>query len=356
MRFSFIQKYKYIAVLIALISVLLFLYLYLNQKDDVKIDQVIQAKPVIELPLKNEAEYTQQFNESINQSEKAHKKYLEHLKTPEGKKQSDTYWNKLSTIAQGQIKQINFYALVLDQNGLPVRNMDITFNATSGFLAKGDGYQRTKTNANGLFIVKDVSGTALSMIKMVKKGYEIEINQGRNFDNFIRYPDSVLWRDFTKENPFIFRAWKVTDGEYPNTSHTQTVYGFKLGKKYSLDFTLSNKRKVKKEGDLPLDLQVEFNRDEFNWALLLKVPNGGLIETNDSYMNLAPAQGYLNQLEFTGTKKEYVVEKKFYLYSRGKFYSRLKVRIRPFSRKKSAIHIDHVLNLDGNRNLEVKKR
>lgn len=57
-------------------------------------------------------------------------------------------------------------------------------------------------------------------------------------------------------------------------------------------------------------MQVLFNKDEAgNWGLKLSVPNGGLIETQDLYLNMAPESGYQPVLEYNGIKKDYVLEK-----------------------------------------------
>ncbi|MCP4443500.1 MAG: hypothetical protein GY810_31740, partial [Aureispira sp.] len=55
-------------------------------------------------PLQNEAEYTEAFNQAINRAEEDHKKYLEYAETEEGKQASESYWNKMLSIAKGRSK------------------------------------------------------------------------------------------------------------------------------------------------------------------------------------------------------------------------------------------------------------
>ncbi|MCP3894310.1 MAG: hypothetical protein GY706_06740, partial [Bacteroides sp.] len=155
--------------------------------------------------------------------------------------------------------------------------------------------------------------------------------------------------------PFVFKAWKVADKGYPKTSKAKTTYGFKLNQVYSMDFASSNRRKVKKLGEYDLDMRVIFNRDESGtWELRLSVPSGGLIETEDLYANLAPDNGYQQSLSYYGSDKDRMIPKKFYFYSRGKYYGRLNVEIRPVMKGGAGLGIEHVMNLDGGRNLEVK--
>ncbi|MCP3928711.1 MAG: hypothetical protein GY705_06375, partial [Bacteroidetes bacterium] len=164
---------------------------------------------------------------------------------------------------------------------------------------------------------------------MKKSGYQFKSIRQILY-NYMRFEDSVLWSDYTKDNPFVFKAWKVAKSGYANVSETSGNYGFKSGTTYSLDLKKSNKYHVKKKGALDLDLQVLFNRNESAWDLLLKVPDGGLIEidrgTENHYMNLAPEQGYQKSLSYTGTAEDYVIEKDFFIHSRGRLYGRLVTR------------------------------
>ncbi len=251
------------------------------------------------------------------------------------------------------MSDIDFYGVVVDQDNQPVSGAVVNFNAKSGYLAEGSGHQKVTTNGQGLFVISDVIGTGLSVDKIIKNGYEVRISQW-DFDNYLRFDDSVLWSNYTEDNPFVFKAWKVADKGYPKTSQSEAVFGFKPGTMYSMDYSTSNKKKVKKEGALDLDLQVLFNRDDASWNLSLVVPDGGLLESTDLYMNMAPTSGYISTVNFTGTSDDRAIIKKYYIHSRGKLYGRLDFEIIPYYRKKSAIVTTYVMNLDGGRNLEVK--
>ncbi len=315
---------------------------------------VVEERPNIMHPLQNEAEYTESFDQSINQAEKDKKIYQEHLKTPEGKKASDTYWNKMTAIAKSMLRDIEFYGRIEDQNGNPVAGALIEFYAAGGYLTEGTGYNRVKTDTDGIFHIIDAKGDGLSIEKITKPGYEIKISQ-RNFDNYDRFDDSVLWKEYiSRENPYVFKAWKVGDKGYPITSEARGNYGFKPGKIYSLDLTKSHASRVGKIGEFPLDLQVLFNKDESgHWELTLTVPDGGLLESDEIYMNFAPASGYVATVRFQGNEKHIDIHKNYYIHSRGKLYGRLKLTVKPHTHVGSGLIIEHVMNLDGGRNLEV---
>lgn len=335
-----------IGIMITLIVVIAS-YLFIDS------NSVEDKDTITKLPLPNEAEFTESFNQEINRANESHKKYLEYVKTPEGKKKSDRYWNKMLAIAKGRSKDIEFYGLLIDQNGDPAEGAIVDYSASSGYLTEGSGRGKVTTDKNGRFIIRDVVGTALVIYEIDSPAYKAKLEQ-MDFDNYPRFEDSVLWSKYTEDNPYVFKVWKVAKSGYPKTSYAKAVFGFKPGKVYSMDFSTSNKKKVKKKGALDLDMQVLFSRDDSNWSLSLVVPDGGLIESMDLYMNMAPESGYISTVNLTGVSDDRAIIKKYYIYSRGKLYGRLDFEIIPYYRKKSAIVTTYVMNLEGGRNLEVK--
>jgi|GEM_PF-6407632 len=314
--------------------------------------------PKVVLPLANEVEYTERVNQHLKEKHERRLERQEKAKTPEGIAASEKYWNKMRAITQGQLKEIKFYGKVIDQHGKPVEHVDVIFKARSGYMAEGDGRQFTRGNEYGVFVIEDVVGAGLG-IGLVKAGYQFNLGHVKDFENFPRFEDSKLWSDHSSpDNPFVFKAWKIADG-YPLTSHARATYGFKLNEIYSLDFFSSNKKRVKKQGQFgELDLQVYFTRDDDadTWEVTLTVPDGGLIETNDVYMNLAPENGYQSNMTFSGTKKtNFTMDKLFYIHSRGNSYGRLLVKIRPYRKIGGGLTINHVMNLEQGRRLEYKK-
>lgn len=267
--------------------------------------------------------------------------------------EDNSFQQRLIDLSAAAIKPINFYGRVIDQYGEPVVGVEITHVGHNAVYAAGSGHMRTLTDENGFFSTDGASGSALTIESLSKPGYEFTGRQHFSGHRSDREDDQV-WRDYSKENPFIFKAWKVNNGVFPKISKARATYGFKLGKIYSMDLMTSDKRRVKKEGTLDLDLQVLFERDESAWRLVLAVPEGGLIETEDTFLNLAPESGYQKTLDYSGSNKDHMVPRKFYIHSRDKYFGRLLVEIRPYMRKGSGLGIDHVMNLDAGRNLEVE--
>ncbi len=315
-------------------------------------DDVDEQDTTVKLSTQTKREDIDAFNKALNEMQSRREKAVKN-KTPEKKAKEKSFLNKLAAISKAAIMDIKFYGKIVDQNGDPVSDVTVEHVGLNAIYASGSGTRRAFTDENGLFIV-DASGTAFVVEKFTKPGYEFPPRQ-RFVNERGQNKAELLWSDYTEDNPYVFKAWKVVKSGYPNVSEAKTNYGFKLGKTYSMDFTSLNKRKIRKEGKLDLDMQVLFNRDDAgNWSLKLSVPDGGLIETKDQYLNMAPESGYQQVIEYSGTKKDYVLEKNYYIHSRGRLYGRLNTEIQPFMKNGSALYIKHVLNLEGGRNLEVK--
>jgi hypothetical protein len=246
---------------------------------------------------------------------------------------------------------------VIDQYGNPVPNMQVEYSGHSGYLSEGTGVARTRTNAQGVFTLTDAKGVSFSIKKMNRPGYDVNSKYVRViFDNYKRFEDSVLWQDYTEDNPYIFKVWKIE--RYPKVKKYSKLVGFKPnGKIYTLDF-LSAGSIVKKEETQDGDLHVIFNRTEDEWDVEITAINGGLLVTDDVYRNLAPETGYVNNFKYSGTKEGLrEVSKNMYFTSRnGEVYGTLSMDIIPYYRKNSVIDLSYVINLEKGRNLTVKQQ
>jgi len=306
----------------------------------------------VNLPLQNEVSYTQKVNQWLAEKQEAHV-IAESTKTPGKQAKEEAFLLRLISKAEAAVKDIYLYGKIIDQYGNPVSGVVVKYKAQSQYLAAGTGFGETTTDEEGRFNTRGSEGVGLSIRKFIKPGYQFSGIQ--DFDNFQRFEHSVLWKDFTKDKPYIFKAWKVD--RYPEVNTGGTTFGFDLGELYSMDFTASSVKRVKHKEKLDLDLQVLFDRDDTGWRVKLLVPDGGLIETDDLFMNLAPEEGYRQEVSYSGPKEKYVsVKKKYYIHSRSKFYGRLSADIRPYHRDKemSAIRFHYVMNLENGRELTVK--
>ena len=173
-----------------------------------------------------------------------------------------------------------------------------------------------------------------------------------------RQHDFYFWCQLKRgdyPNPYIVNAWKVES--YPDTKKGKPFLGFiPDGRDYTIDFLSQNK--TKNEGVTEGDLRIRFKRDEENWELEITAANGGLQETEDEYLNLAPENGYINPFILSGKKDRRRPQlKNVYFFSRsGQLYGRIKMEVRPFhNRKESAFEFNYVINLEQGRNSSVKQ-
>jgi hypothetical protein len=105
------------------------------------------------------------------------------------------------------------------------------------------------------------------------------------------------------------------------------------------------------------DLQFSFNRASIrsysNWQVKIKTMNGGLIESSDKYMYLAPKSGYKDTWVTDITSYKYSLNKKFYVHLVEKnIYGELNIEFRPFRGDDAALYIKYTLNPNGGRILE----
>lgn len=312
-----------------------------------------QNEVVVILPLPNETSYTQEVNQWLAEKQVAHV-VAESTKTPDKEVKKEAFLLRLISKAEAAVKDIYFYGKIVDQYGNPVPGVVVKYKAQSQYLAAGTGFGKTTTDEDGRFNTRGAEGVGLSIRKFIKPGYQFSGIQ--DFDNFQRFEHSILWRDFTIDSPYVFKAWKVD--RYPEVNTGGTTFGFDLGELYSMDFTAPYVTNVKHKKKLDLDLQVRFDRDDAGWRVKLLVPDGGLIETDDLFMNLAPEEGYRQEINYSGPKEKYIsIKKKYYIHSRGKFYGYLSADIRPYHRNKamSAIRFRYVMNLENGRELTVRE-
>ena len=117
--------------------------------------------------------------------------------------------------------------------------------------------------------------------------------------------------------------------------------------------------KLTAPGDLLVHFSVsELNADrKFDWSLTLEAADGGLVESNEEFMFLAPANGYQSTIEISQQADDpnWVSEqkRKFYITSRrGSVYGRLEMTIIPNYNQNAAIDLLYFINTNASRNLE----
>jgi hypothetical protein len=264
--------------------------------------------------------------------------------------------------------KIKFYGKIIDQNNQPVTDATVEFTTGASYGFGNPKRYRTHSNALGVFVVKNVTGSSLSIESIKKEGYEIKVLEigGRTFWPFVSASRTQIWTDYTQDNPFIYRAWK---GEAIDLKTVKMMLAkFTVDEQpYTVNLLKYVDYVVKGKNDEG-DLWVEFyrsdgasNKTKFDWHVIITVPDGGLIETDDVYMNHAPENGYRQSvtIDYPRDRDDWVRKidnKKFYIKSRGgEIYGRVSIDIRPiWAKNYAAFNINFALNTNGSRNLMAK--
>jgi hypothetical protein len=276
---------------------------------------------------------------------------------------------KMKALVDAARHDILFYGKIIDQNDQPVPGAIIKFSTGAPYGFGNTKRYRTSSNNQGIFVVKNVGGSNLLVESIKKEGYEVNKEmwaKGSLFWPYVNGSRTQIWTDYTRENPFIYRAWKgkvVT----LKTGERKPVYFAPNEKWYTVNFLEHGVRSISEGKNDKGELWVKCYRSpdasrgkQFDWRVTIMVPEGGLIETEELYMNRAPEHGYQQTwtFDYPRDREDWVnrlTEKKFYLKSRGgKIYGKLTMDIIPYFNEKSAIFVSFGLNTNGERNLMAK--
>lgn len=255
-------------------------------------------------------------------------------------------------VVAGSISDINFYAKIIDQYGEPVTGVIVEYKATSEFLAVGTGFGETVSDNDGYFNTVGSKGTGLSIRKFIKPGYQFTGIQ--NFDNYLRFENSILWENYTKEKPYIFNAWKIENKPSVVESKNKLFLFTPDGRSSTFDLFAKGINHFKK-GVRDGDFTVSFTKSNDKWHVILKMLNGGLQENNGEFSNLAPETGYVSLLKYNFPENNSdTAEKKYYIKLRnGKYYGQMTIEYRAYNYRdgKAALTISYIVNLDHGREL-----
>ncbi len=286
--------------------------------------------------LKTEAKKLEKKRELIKELEK----------DPEFQSSIEKYFKPLVTFSETLLADINFFGLVIDQNGEPVAGHKIIYNTIGAIYAEGSGPGETVTDASGRFAINDAKARTLYIESAKKNGYQFPR---------AKYLDHDIFLNTSEENPYIVNAWEID--RYPNIIKSKAFPKFiPDGRTYTLNFL--DKKIVKEEDSIEGDLRVTFDRTDEQWNVVIEAVNGGLQETDDLYRYLAPVGGYKPSLSYQGTGKNKAKTSKNNIYftsRKNKIYGTFEMEVWPYYRDKSGISLDYVINLEQGRNLAIKK-
>lgn len=287
-------------------------------------------------------------------------------------------------IATGTVPDIKFYGRVIDQYNQPVVGASIYFEGTNQFLLTGGGRGQIYTDSDGYFVING-GGVELVLGVVTLDGIEYAYprdggNNSRNefrdrdlskhFANYDdptgRYPNLHDYE--SRENPYVIQAWRL--GEYEGALPGGTSSGLESGKTYTYNLTDPDRTKRKKEGVHNGDLHITCTRhhimktttDYGDWSFSIAPVNGGIQETDDLFMFMAPDSGYKASVNIDMNKSSenyepQLLNKSYYFTSNnGKTHGSLFVHISAYGYNTCKLNISARVNRTGSRNLELKEK
>ena len=269
----------------------------------------------------------------------------------------------LHELAQKSNKPIQFYGLVIDQDGSPISNVKVTLEIRttkepmSGKIQDVFEHPVMMTDAQGRFAITDAKGALLAVQSLEKVGY---VPSSKAFNHSYWYwsdPREVFHPNADK--PEIFHMWKKAGAErlvrkgisaplrYDGTSSTFDLFAGHEASNGDMRVTLVRNPQ-----------QITYGQRNYEWTLTVESLGGGLIESNDEQMYRAPAEGYQPKLviHMPADAADWTDEKSFNLYLKfhdGKEYGRAELKALIGSdRQTTPFYITSFINPTGSRNLE----
>ncbi|HTY88032.1 MAG TPA: hypothetical protein VMB80_11245 [Candidatus Acidoferrum sp.] len=268
----------------------------------------------------------------------------------------DASQSRVETVQQALSEKnvpINFYGQVIDQGGIPVsgvkvniyiRHWELTQDAMSNPVRL-----EKETDSDGRFEIHDAMGDAIDLEMLQKQGYQLSPSAQRSYG-----PSSGAL-----EKPVIIKMWK--QGPKERLIGGDKVFGIVPdGRIYTVDLLAGKKL----EGEMIGDLRVAIARpngvkprDKYDWSWKIEGVQGGIEETDDEFMYLAPESGYAPEarMELAATDSAWtpLVKKRFFIRSRnGQVYGQMQVEINSIYNDHSVIEIRYAVNPNGSRNLQ----
>lgn len=236
---------------------------------------------------------------------------------------------KAKEIMESKNVEIRFYGKVVDQDDRPLAGVRVRagvreWKVKNLFEPIGVSHYQTKiTGLDGLFAFDSLRGDALDIEQIQKEGYILSRHAKKGF---IYGP---LRHHFVPNplEPVIYRMWR-TNGAVP-------LYRIDISGSMPRDGTpvpldLVRNRRATQPG-LDTDVRLTLQHDappgqrgftpHYPWRCAIEVPDGGVLETQDEFLYLAPVAGFQPKwvTEFSKGDPDWKAQKEveFYLQNRG---------------------------------------
>ncbi len=246
---------------------------------------------------------------------------------------------------------IEFYGKVLDEKGLPIKDV-IAHMIWTDTSPAGTSEATAKTDSSGAFSLEGKRGNTLQVWLNKAGYYTMETNSiSFHFAEYAHRPDP--------NHPVLFRLRKKGEGAELITS--QSGFSTKLEVSVPRDGVPVRvnlmERKVNGDGQLEISqvkpeyLQV---KDAKAWTFQMALPTGGFVEQNDEFPFDAPETGYQSVLTFHFNRDDAhwsrEIKKGYYIvFGRPPRYGWLTVQT---AIGWGGVRLEYAINPTGSRNLE----
>ena len=262
---------------------------------------------------------------------------------------------------------IDFYGKVVDQNGAPVAGVEVKAairlmkEPIPGMIGDGFDYLVASTASDGTFSFLNRTGEFFGIDKIQKEGYLVSATVHEK-TYYYYASDEKKYRP-NPSVPEVFKIWTQMGAEKlieKNLKYKLTTEG----RSYGLDLLNGAQAKADAIADIRVSMtapSVIKPHVKYDWNFVLEAAEGGLIETSDDYMYLAPLDGYVSriQVSFNASDANWSdnFRKRFYVMSRnGSVYARIEILVGVALNGRGYLHIESASNPNSSRNLESKLR
>ncbi len=270
---------------------------------------------------------------------------------------------KLRALIENKNTAINFWGIVVDQDGTPLEGVKIAGDTRTWHMTVAQNFDASfptfnaVSDSNGKFEIHEASGDVLTIKSLDKEGCEPEPHALRGFG----YHTSERFSS-DPSSPVIFKMWKTN-------IHEQLIIGKKRfhvvpdGRSYVIDL---NQGTISESGSGDLKVWINYTNQvirgqPYDWSCEITPTTGGLLEETDPYssMFLAPIDGYVPtfqlQQQIKGGQYGSIGDKRFYvMLKNGKEYGRITIDlIAPYNDQiPGMIDIQYAINPSGSRILK----
>jgi len=210
------------------------------------------------------------------------------------------------SLAEAFLRPIDFHGIVLDENEEPVDGalVEYAINDRPDLVDSGGSRGSTVSGVDGNFTIR---GRGLSIyVKVSKKGYyQVHIDDDRrasargfsNQEPLGRSENPITGAD----KPAVFILRKMGEGASLIQISRRSISVAKDGTPTEISLTTGRTMPIG-QGDLRVEAwtsdRIPDPQGRYEWRCRVTIPRGGLVEVKGRFVFEAPAEGYMESIEF----------------------------------------------------------